>query len=536
MGWLFQPLAPAAAQLLSGGPATYNETGAAAFGMVASGADSYTPGSSGFTYTILDAFGRADGVLGSAWTNPIDPSSVEFRIVSGAITAEAIAYADGYWNAGTEPDGTGVAVRIPTLSTGGVWLCTRVASPGGAGVDYYLLFIDSDGSGNIQRVNNVSYSTIQTFSAGTFSSGDYAGFIASGTGATVTLTGYQSDDGVTWNSVVSYDDTSGSRLTAVGYNGLGTYGTASRLDDFGTLVASGAATYNETGAGVLGWSGAAVDTSAGVDGGAVVAGALAAGGDVQTSSDVGAGVFGWVASGQGAGVVAEAGAIVGAWSGSGGDGFAMADGGAVVAGAVAAGASVAAFVDAGAGVVGWVGSGADAGAVADAGGCVVGSVASGADSYTPGGGDVYSESGAVVAGAVASGADVVTMADGGATAGAWAVSGDGVAIWVDGGSAGAPWASSGQDATTAADAGGGVFGALAAGGDVAVAAEPGAAVYGWVATGAEMVVTTGTAPYPFEVRGGSRAVADDGTRARDGSRRVAGDAFSARGGGRRVAP
>lgn len=476
MGWLFQPLAPAAAQLLSGGPATYNETGAAAFGMVASGADSYTPGSSGFTYTILDAFGRADGVLGSAWTNPIDPSSVEFRIVSGAITAEAIAYADGYWNAGTEPDGTGVAVRIPTLSTDGVWLCTRVASPGGAGVDYYLLFIDSDGSGNIQRVNNVSYSTIQTFSAGTFSSGDYAGFIASGTGATVTLTGYQSDDGVTWNSVVSYDDTSGSRLTAVGYNGLGTYGTASRLDDFGTLVASGAATYNETGAGVLGWSGAAVDTSAGVDGGAVVAGALAAG------------------------------------------------------------ASVAAFVDAGAGVVGWVGSGADAGAVADAGGCVVGSVASGADSYTPGGGDVYSESGAVVAGAVASGADVVTMADGGATAGAWAVSGDGVAIWVDGGSAGAPWASSGQDATTAADAGGGVFGALAAGGDVAVAAEPGAAVYGWVATGAEMVVTTGTAPYPFEVRGGSRAVADDGTRARDGSRRVAGDAFSARGGGRRVAP
>jgi hypothetical protein len=187
---------------------------------------------SSLVFTLIDNYNRA--LIGSDWTASVDPGDVAGQIASNQYSgAGASSYHSDWYNVATQADAVGIAVDLSTLSDT-VWLCARISSPGTSGVDGYLLIVESDGSARIERVNNVAYTVLASYAAGTFSAGDSFALIPSGTGSTVALDVYRYRSG-SWSSVGTYNDSSADRITSLGYGGLGLYGSSSRLDNFGTL-------------------------------------------------------------------------------------------------------------------------------------------------------------------------------------------------------------------------------------------------------------------------------------------------------------
>lgn len=499
MSWLFQPLAPAAADLLSGGPAVYNETGAGVFGAVASGADVYTP--SGITVT--DDFNRANGGIGSNWTqvngtwtvssNTANQTGSVGQYYSAVYTATAPTSNDYTVSADVENDtsgaGVGVFARASTSDVTGYGLIGFALDNFylirlNGGTETILAIMSAMASGPIYRIDlEVSGTTIR-------------GRIDGGAWTEVTDSNISSGG---WG-IVSYADVTGGGRYWENFNGV--------------QGAAGPATYTETGSGVCGF--------------------VSSGADAATMLDTGAGVFGAMAAGVGAMTFAESGGAVAGWVSSGAGAWVAADTGAGVWGAVASGAGSTTWVDAGGAVWGAMAAGVAAFTGADVGAGVFGWVSTGAESYIPGGGGVYNETGAVVVGWVAAGADILTMADGGHAAGALAAGGVGVGVWVDGGGGVAPWAIGGQDTQTMADGAAVSVNWVAGGAGALAMADGGAAVWGNEASGDDMVASPEPAPFPFEVRDGGRAVAGAGAVVRDGGRQVSQGFNAPRDGGRKT--
>ena len=498
MAWLFQPLAPASADLLSGGPSVYNETGAGVFGGAASGAESYTGGGgTTVSYQVSSSGGDSE-------QKSIPSDSGRAVTGSGTVSTTNTKLEIGSHSSGDEWSGaarfTGVAVPQGSTITSATFSLKADASYSASPnvVKIYVSAEDSDNaaalstsSGDLNastrpRTTATLVADVSSITGGNWYDFDVTAVVqeivdragwVSGNAWVFLIDTHEDTTTNEWQDWRSYDASAADapQITI-------TYGSA------------GGTTYTESGSGVCGWAGSGTDAA--------------------TIVDSGAGVFGGAASGA--------------------DGLVFADAGGAACGWFAAGVDVAAWVNTGAGVFGAIATGGDLFTAADVGAGVFGWVATGSESYTPGGGGVYVETGSGVFGWVATGSDILTMADGGHTACAMDAGGAGVCVWVDGGGIDAPWGGGGQERQTMVDGAAAVAGWVSSGAGAMSVYDGGAAVWGNDASGGDVVATPEPAPFPFVVRDGGRQVADDGATARDGGRQVSQRGNVARDGIRKV--
>lgn len=517
MSWLFQPLAPAAAQL--GGPAVYNETGAGVFGAVASGAESYTGGGGGTTVDYQVSSSNGDSEQKS-----IPSDSGRAVTGSGTVSTTNVKLEIGSHSSGDEWSGaarfTGVAVPQGSTITSATF-SLRADSSYSASPNVVKIYVSAEDSDNAPALSTTSgdlnassrpRTTATTVAdVSSITGGDWYDFdVTAVVQEIVDRAGWVSGNAWVFLVDTHEDTTTNEWQDWRSYNAA----PADAPKITVTYGSGGGTTYTESGSGVCGFVASGADAATMADAGVGVFGAVASGAGVVTFTDAGGAVWGGAASGVGVIGFTETGAAVAGWVAAGGDVLAMADAGGAVWGALAAGADAFTGVDVGAGVFGWV--------------------ATGAESYTPGGGGVYTETGAAVGGWVATGVDAMAMVDGGHTAGAMAAGGVGVCVWVDGGGAVAPWASGGQERQIMVDGAAVSVDWVASGAGALAMADGGAAVWGNDASGDDMVASPEPAPFPFVVRDGGRVVAGAGAVARDGGRQVSQGFNAPRDGGRKT--
>lgn len=182
-----------------------------------SSADSYPQNA------VLDTFNRADGTLGSAWTDHLDNTSTVARIVSNmaAPNATGTTYSDAYWNAGMFNADQEVFATYGAVGDE-FDLLGRVTNPNTGTASGYLVFID--GASNhveLLKLNSGSTYTSLGFTSHTPTVG--ATYIFRMVGNTLSL--YQ-------GSTLIYSLTDNTYNSA-GYIGFGLKGNTIRLDDFG---------------------------------------------------------------------------------------------------------------------------------------------------------------------------------------------------------------------------------------------------------------------------------------------------------------
>jgi hypothetical protein len=203
------------------------------------------------TTSVLDDFNRANGALGSNWTNdPFGTTQPAPAITSNAVTFGTFGCA-AWWNPGTFGADSEVFCTVatkPANGTGFLQLLARIQTPGSTAGDAYKAEL-SPATGtdtvDVYRVINGVDTAVGSVSQ-EFNAGDKVGMEVTGTGATVTIKIFR-HDGVSWAQVgASISDTNAARIVTAGNIGLGCFqSTATAVaDDFGggTLAAGGGAT------------------------------------------------------------------------------------------------------------------------------------------------------------------------------------------------------------------------------------------------------------------------------------------------------
>lgn len=200
------------------------------------------------TTSVLDDFNRANGVLGSNWSdNPSNDGSDDFTIISNAAQT-AVASLSGnaaWWTPRTFGPDQEAWVDIPTGPSGlfEVFLYLRLTSPSASTsvLDGYKVFITGTAAGasysvdlSVFRIDNGTDTEISTTQTGlTFTAGN--GFGASIVGDTIQA---YSGTGTSWS-------TFGSTRTDSTYSGRGFIGMALYED-------TRTATFNNFGGGTIG--------------------------------------------------------------------------------------------------------------------------------------------------------------------------------------------------------------------------------------------------------------------------------------------
>jgi hypothetical protein len=187
------------------------------------------------TTPVLDNFNRADGAIGSNWSNdPVAGGATPAVIASNQLQAPSGGYAEMWWNAASFTGNIEVFATVAakaTTASAGVYISVGQypSSTASTWDSYELAFLGDTNMWRIQRKTNDAATTIAGPTAGTLNAGDKFG-LAVNNGV---LTGYRYD-GTSWSAVISATDATHTFENGA-YLSFATFDTGSvnRLDDFG---------------------------------------------------------------------------------------------------------------------------------------------------------------------------------------------------------------------------------------------------------------------------------------------------------------
>jgi hypothetical protein len=171
---------------------------------------------------------------------------------TAAFAEQATAFCSQMRDAVVGPD-TEVGVQVATKSANAtelVGLFARAVQDGATTVDCYALFVSVDAGADVWQIDRIVNNGNVTLGATVgqeVAAGDHVGFEVTGTGATVTLTGYLCPSGsdpsvpANWTQIIQRTDTSGSRLVAAGRTGIECNTNVARFDRWfdGSVVTGG---------------------------------------------------------------------------------------------------------------------------------------------------------------------------------------------------------------------------------------------------------------------------------------------------------
>jgi len=206
------------------------------------------------TTSVLDNFNRADGELGSNWSNPAYSTFGPLAIISNTAYSPS-PYDDGYWNVATFGPDCEVYVTLTTIQGESeyVYIYARYVNPGTL-CDGYKLGHKYVAAGNdsfkFYRSDNGADTQIGATIYSNIVQGDKLGLEIVGS----TLTPYIYTSGA-WSALETRTDTT---YSAAGYIGICPTTSTPRLDDFGGGTIAAGTVYYSTPAGTLASVGALV--------------------------------------------------------------------------------------------------------------------------------------------------------------------------------------------------------------------------------------------------------------------------------------
>jgi hypothetical protein len=175
---------------------------------------------------FTDDFNRANGGLGTNWTNVLSTMNVASNAATGTAGQDTLAA----WNPNDLTTTHYGQVTIGTFtSTENVGVCVRVSLTQADGYCYYAY---NYGDRQVYRINAGSFTLLDT-QGGTWATGDTMKITVSGTGATVTLTMYKNgslDTILGTNGVIS--DTAAARLVTQTHAGMSVFSATNSVDNF----------------------------------------------------------------------------------------------------------------------------------------------------------------------------------------------------------------------------------------------------------------------------------------------------------------
>lgn len=237
MSWAYGPLAPGAAQLLSGGPIVVtigvaSETDVAlpvtAPGLVATYAGSeslLSDGSGSFS---------APPYYNGAWST----GSIQYTHSAGQIIRNGAGWGSFAWGTQFGPD----VIAVYEISAWGECdFVIRGKDLGGSNWDAYDLYYSGSGTFELYRVVNAVASSVLDSASVTPSAGDKIGFVAIGSGASVEIAAAIYSGGAWGPDIIRYTDTNAARLVNSGYIGAWANGTTMQIDSLsgGDAVSGG---------------------------------------------------------------------------------------------------------------------------------------------------------------------------------------------------------------------------------------------------------------------------------------------------------
>lgn len=175
--------------------------------------------------SVLDNFNRADGVIGSNWSNPWLSGLGSGGCNIGSNTA-GCGGENSYWNVATFGPRTEVYVKIVSPNSGSFpILAWRITSPGANPNCYFVEHISSSGVFQIFRRSSSTNTQLGADITQTLSNGDSFGI--SHDADLITLY-YDAGSTGTWVSLGTRSDNTNS---GAGY--IGMYGSDAHFDNFG---------------------------------------------------------------------------------------------------------------------------------------------------------------------------------------------------------------------------------------------------------------------------------------------------------------
>lgn len=197
------------------------------------------------TTGVLDTFNRANGAIGSNWTNDtIGQGATAYTILGNVMDSGSGLYAEMYWNPATYGPDCEVYATVATIGNGtgpSFGLMIRAQSPGSASCDGYRLTIEPAVSNRwtVSEVLNAGETTLATGTQAV-SAGHKIGLEAIGNA----IKAYYYN-GSSWSNVVDTTDPNNT-YSGAGNIGIWSYSGASaatdhQYDDFsgGTVVGGG---------------------------------------------------------------------------------------------------------------------------------------------------------------------------------------------------------------------------------------------------------------------------------------------------------
>lgn len=175
--------------------------------------------------TILDAFNRSDGTLGSQWAAPLYPGDAEPSISTNRIVGSA-SYASAYWNPINFAN-VAAFVETPVVDTGhALYLYARCQGAGTSGFQGYYAWVTAAGT---MQLGKITTGLVDTTLGGAIAvsrgAGDAYGIVVNGS----IIESWHRASG-SWSRVAQVTDTS---ITGAGRMGFEVEGTTWRLDNFG---------------------------------------------------------------------------------------------------------------------------------------------------------------------------------------------------------------------------------------------------------------------------------------------------------------
>lgn len=184
---------------------------------------------------VLDTFDRADGSIGSNWSQ-VDTSGSLPEIISNEAYKNAGSFADGCWNVESfGPDSEAYVTVTALPASGTCWVYARLQDTGGSGiVDGYEVEVSKTaGTFIIWRGENNSWAAVATITRA-FAAGDSFGISVTGQGGEVIVRAWHKMGGGPWQEVGSYADTAANRVVSAGRVGFGCGNDSTwRLENFG---------------------------------------------------------------------------------------------------------------------------------------------------------------------------------------------------------------------------------------------------------------------------------------------------------------
>ena len=179
------------------------------------------------TTPILDNFNRADGGVGSNWTDGPDGGTYGGMNISGNVCVTASGDSWDYWNAATYGPDCEVYLTDPTIG-GNSELGLRMTAIGTTGLDCYWMARETPLLFNIQRADNDVFTQLGADISQAFGVGDSFGLEAIGP----VLTAFFKAAAGSWVPMTDGARTDTTYNTA-GYLGLYMNSPFSTTDDFG---------------------------------------------------------------------------------------------------------------------------------------------------------------------------------------------------------------------------------------------------------------------------------------------------------------